>query len=200
MLCLLSQALTHSHTYTQCESIRAHLPLAEGKPGQWNSWSKWLIRGDTERMAEVRERVQGLAQNTARRSSNIDRSGVAFEARQVGVGAGENRSVRAGNGRGELHRAELARRGRRGPQVEKLSRKASSRIDQPVARTRIALPGSVFHTCPLLFVGLSCSLPLSFISLLSSCFTPPPAATLSIATHSFPARDRSGPAERDLET
>lgn len=45
------------------------------------------MRDGTERVAEMRERVQGLGQNIARRSSNIDRSGVEFEARQVGVWA-----------------------------------------------------------------------------------------------------------------
>lgn len=73
----------------------------------------------TEGKAKVRER--GLEQSTAaRRSSNIDRSGVEFEARQVSVfqcgGENERKRERENRRTGREHQAEsrALRRGEEG--------------------------------------------------------------------------------------
>lgn len=132
------------------------------------SWANRMVeRNGTEGMVEVRERgCKGLEQSTAaRRSSNIDRSGVEFEARQVSVSrvrgrereGKRKREQENGNGRvssrvdlsGEAKRAACSKSS---PIIRQPDRPVSCPGTDPLLRCPISLSRSFASVHSFLFI------------------------------------------------
>lgn len=134
------------------------------------SWANRMVgRNGTEGMAEVRERCKGLEQNTAaRRSSNIDRSGVEFEARQVSVSR-----VRGREREGKRKREQENGYGRVSSRVDLSgeAKRAACSKSSPIIRQPdrpVSCPG----TDPLLRCPISLSRSSLFIHSYSFAFSP----------------------------